>query len=32
VRLEELTSRDAVLDAIAEFDQLGRDAFLEKYG
>lgn len=30
--LEELTSRDAVLEAIAEFDRLGRDAFLAKYG
>jgi hypothetical protein len=27
-----LTSRNAVLDAIAEFDELGRDAFLTKYG
>jgi AAA domain (dynein-related subfamily) len=32
VGLEELTSRDAVLEAIAEFDRLGRDAFLAKYG
>ena len=30
--LSELTSRDAVLAAINEFDALGRDAFLEKYG
>jgi hypothetical protein len=28
----ELTSADAVRAAIAEFDALGRDAFLEKYG
>ncbi|MCW4386331.1 hypothetical protein OH146_11160 [Salinibacterium sp. SYSU T00001] len=27
-----LTERNAVDDAIAEFDRLGRDAFLEKYG
>jgi hypothetical protein len=27
-----LTSRDAVLEAIAEFDALGRDQFLHKYG
>jgi MoxR-like ATPase len=32
VGLEELTSRDAVLQAIEEFDRLGRRAFLEKYG
>jgi MoxR-like ATPase len=32
VGLEELTSRDAVLEAIAEFDQIGREAFLAKYG
>ena len=30
--LGDLTSRQAVLDAIAEFDRLGRDAFLDKYG
>lgn len=30
--LEELTSRDAVLQAIEEFDRLGRGAFLAKYG
>lgn len=30
--LSELTSRAAVLDAIAECDRLGRDAFLNKYG
>jgi predicted RNA-binding protein with PUA-like domain len=30
--LAELTSRQAVLDAIAEFDRLGRDVFLDKYG
>jgi EVE domain len=30
--LTELTSRDAVLQAIEEFDALGREAFLEKYG
>jgi 5-methylcytosine-specific restriction protein B len=29
--LNDLTSRDAVVAAIAEFDRLGRDAFLEKY-
>jgi hypothetical protein len=27
-----LTSRDAVLAAVREFDELGRDAFLAKYG
>ncbi len=27
-----LSSREAVLKAIAEFDDLGRDAFLQKYG
>ena len=27
-----LTSREAVLDAIAECDQMGRDEFLKKYG
>jgi hypothetical protein len=27
-----LTSREAVLEAMREFDSLGRDAFLEKYG
>ena len=30
--LADLSSRDAVLAAIEEFDQLGRDAFLSKYG
>ena len=30
--LGDLTSRQAVLDAMAEFDRLGRDAFLDKYG
>ena len=30
--LSDLTSRTAVLNAIAEFDDLGREAFLEKYG
>ena len=30
--LSKLSSRQAVLDAIAECDQLGREAFLEKYG
>ena len=29
--LSDLTSRAAVLDAIAEFDRTGRDAFLERY-
>ena len=32
VRLSTLTSRQAVLDALAECDQLGRDEFLKKYG
>lgn len=31
-RASDVTSRDAVLAAIAEFDQIGREAFLEKYG
>ncbi len=30
--LEDLTSRDAVLSAVAEFDAIGQDAFLAKYG
>jgi hypothetical protein len=30
--LSELSSRDAVLAAIKEFDDLGREAFLKKYG
>jgi MoxR-like ATPase len=32
VGLAELTDPQAVVKAIGEFDQLGRDAFLEKYG
>lgn len=31
MQLSELTDRDAVLAAIREFDQLGREAFLAKY-
>ena len=31
-RASDVTSRDAVLAAIAEFDEIGREAFLEKYG
>jgi hypothetical protein len=30
--LQDLTSRDAVLSAVAEFDAIGQDAFLVKYG
>lgn len=30
--LSDLTSRDAVLDAIREYDRIGREAFLSKYG
>jgi hypothetical protein len=30
--LSDLTSSRAVIDAIAEFDRLGREAFLKKYG
>ena len=30
--LADLTSRQAVLQAIEEFDRLGREAFLAKYG
>jgi hypothetical protein len=30
--LSNLTSRDAVLQAIKEYDELGREAFLKKYG
>jgi MoxR-like ATPase len=30
--LDALTSRDAVLAAIAEFDEVGRDEFLDRYG
>jgi hypothetical protein len=30
-RASDVTSREAVLAAMAEFDQIGRDAFLEKY-
>jgi hypothetical protein len=32
VPVSELTSRDAVLAALDEFDRIGRAAFLEKYG
>jgi MoxR-like ATPase len=32
VGIADLTSREAVLEAIAEFDELGREAFLSKYG
>jgi hypothetical protein len=32
MRASALTSRDAVLRAIAEHDEIGRDAFLAKYG
>lgn len=31
-RASDVTSRDAVLAAMAEFDQMGREAFLAKYG
>ncbi len=31
-RASDVTSRDAVLAAIAEFDEIGRDAFLARYG
>src|ERR1700733_15008222 len=31
-RASDVTSRDAVLAAIAEFDEIGREAFLDKYG
>jgi hypothetical protein len=31
-RSSDVTSRDAVLAAMAEFDQVGREAFLAKYG
>lgn len=31
-RASDVTSRDAVLAAIAEFDEIGREAFLAKYG
>jgi len=30
--LSQITSRQAILDAVAEFDQIGREAFLKKYG
>jgi 5-methylcytosine-specific restriction protein A len=30
--LKDITSRQAVLDAIAECDRLGQDVFLERYG
>ena len=30
--LAEITNRQAVLEAIREFDRLGRDRFLNKYG
>ncbi len=30
--LKDLTSREAVLAALVEFDALGRDAFLKRYG
>src|SRR5262245_57435829 len=32
VRIADLTSRNAVLDAITECDDLGRDEFLRRYG
>jgi 5-methylcytosine-specific restriction protein B len=32
VRWSDITERDAALKAIAEFDDLGREAFLSKYG
>ena len=32
MELSDLTNRSAVLHAIAEFDQLGRESFLAKYG
>src|SRR5262249_33937991 len=31
-RASDVTSRDAVLAAMSEFDQIGREAFLAKYG
>ena len=31
-RASDVTSREAVLAAIAEFDEIGRDAFLARYG
>src|ERR1022692_3090392 len=31
-RLTKLTDRQAVLDAMSEYDRLGRDVFLQKYG
>ena len=31
-KLTEITSQEAVLKAIAEADELGREGFLEKYG
>ena len=30
--LSDLTSREAVIEALEEFDRLGREAFLQKYG
>ena len=30
--LSELTEQSAILDAISEYDELGQDAFLAKYG
>jgi len=30
--LADITSRQAVLDAVAEYDRLGQTAFLERYG
>ena len=30
--LRDLTSRQAILDAIAEYDRIGQVAFLERYG
>lgn len=30
--MQQLTSRKAVEDAISEFDQLGRERFLQRYG
>jgi hypothetical protein len=32
VGFEDITSRSAILEAVREYDALGRDRFLEKYG
>jgi hypothetical protein len=32
VSLKDITSRQAILDAVAEYDRIGQEAFLDRYG